>query len=426
MKNEKLGFWSASSLVLGNMIGSGIFLLPAGMAAFGWISLPAWVLAALGALFLAFIFKSMSARYPEVTGGPYGYTRIVFGEFPAYLVAWGYWISIWTTNAAIAVAFVSYLSVFLPFLKQHIAFPILAGLTAVWFLTWLNTREIIVSGRLQLVTTILKIIPLLAIGVYGIFYLEPSHFEVQLTGSLPFSDLTSAITLALFAFLGLESATIPSDQISDAGKTIPRATLFGTVAAIIIYILSSTAVMGLIHPGELKNSSSPFADAAALLWGESARYLVAAGALISAFGALNGWILMQGQIPAAAAEDKVFPRFFARKNRFGMPTAGLITSSVLVSGMICLNFTKNFVSTFQFILLLSTLMALLPYLFTTGAFLVLALRRHGFPGSRIVQSGIAVLALIFVVWAIIGSGVESLYWGILLLLCGIPGYFLPK
>lgn len=422
---EKLGFWSASSLVIGNMIGSGIFLLPASMAAFGWISLPAWGLAALGALFLAFIFKSMAALYPGLSGGPYAYTRAAFGEFPAYLVAWGYWISIWTTNAAIAVAFVSYLTVFFPTLGSHTFYSILTGLSAVWFLTWLNTRQITVSGSLQVITTVIKVIPLIAIGIYGLFFIEPEYFKAALPAKESvFTALTSAVTLALFAFLGLESATIPSAEIENSGKTIPRATLFGTSAAIVIYILSSSVLMGLIPPAELKNSASPFAYAAALLWGHPASYLVAIGALVSAFGALNGWILMQGQIPAAAAEDGVFPKFFARKNRFGMPTTGPVISSILVSIMISLNFTENFVSTFQFILLLSTLMALLPYLFTTSAFFLLMIRQPLKKNAG--KLVLTFLALIFVCWAIIGSGTQSLYWGLALLLAGIPGYFLVK
>lgn len=365
--------------------------------------------------------------YPELSGGPYAYTRKVFGEFPAYLVAWGYWISIWTTNAAIAVAFVSYLAVFLPVLKDNTLYPVLAGLFAVWFLTWLNTRRIVVSGGIQLITTIIKIIPLLGIGIYGLFYMKLENFTFDFAGSSSvFSNLTTAVTLALFAFLGLESATIPAGNIKDAKRIIPKATLFGTSAAILIYILSSTVLMGLIHPMELKNSSSPFADAASMLWGKPAAYLVSFGALISAFGALNGWILLQGQIPAAAADDGIFPKIFSRKNRFGMPTVGLFISSILVSAMVCLNFTKNFVSTFQFILLLSTLMALLPYLLTTSAYFLILVREQNALRKNVVKIIISVLSFIFVIWAIIGSGIESLYWGLILLVCGIPGYFWLK
>ena len=405
------------------MIGSGIFLLPASMAAYGWISLPAWILAACGALLLAYVFKSMAARFPEHSGGPYAYTRVAFGEFPAYLVAWGYWISIWTTNAAIAVAFVSYLSVFLPELKNNNLYAIGAGLSALWFLTWVNTRQIRFSGRVQLFTTLLKVLPLLAIGVYGLFFINPEHFRQALPPKTSFLPaLTSALTLALFAFLGLESATIPSENIENAGKTIPRATWFGTSAAIVIYILSSTVLMGLLPPDQLRASASPFADGAALLWGDAAAYFIAGGALISAFGALNGWILMQGQLPAAAAEDGVFPKLFARKNKAGMPAAGLIISSILVSVMTALNFTENFVKTFQFILLLSTLMALLPYLFTCAAFLLVLLKQEKSYG----KAGICFLALIFVLWAIIGSGSESLYWGLALLAAGVPLYFFIK
>lgn len=427
MTARKLGFWSASSLVLGNMIGSGIFMLPAALAVFGKMSLPAWALSASGALLLAFVFRSLSKKFPKATGGPYAYTREGLGEFPAYLVAWGYWISIWSTNAAIAVAFVSYLTVFFPTLEQHVFLSVFIGLSAVWFLTWLNTRRITVSGRLQTITTAIKIIPLLAIGIFGLFYIDLDYIWVEPEGdSSWFSILTAATTLTLFAFLGLESATIPADNIRDAKNVVPRATLFGTVAAIIIYILSSTVVMGLIPPESLKTSPSPFADAAALMWGENARYLVAIGAIISTFGALNGWILMQGQVPAAAASDGIFPKVFARKNRFGMPTTGPLISSVLVSVMIALNFTNGFVDTFRFILLLSTLMALLPYLFATTSYMLLLVQEKSGLKKHAMHLFLGLLAFLFIIWAIAGSGEASVYWGFILLLCGIPGYIWIK
>lgn len=424
---KKLGIWSSTSLVVGNMIGSGIFMLPAALAMYGGISLLGWLIAAAGALLLAFVFKNLTKISPNTHGGPYAFTRDGLGEFAAFLVAWGYWISIWCTNAAIAVAFVSYLSVFIPSLSGNFPFSMGVGLSAIWLLTWVNTKKITLSGRLQLVTTILKLIPLVLIAIFGLFFIHIAHFSpLNIGNSSIFSALTATVTLCLFAFLGLESATIPSDNIENPQKTIPRATTIGSAIAIIVYILSSVSVMGIIPPEQLQSSAAPFADAAAILWGEKARYFVAFGALISTFGALNGWILLQGQIPAAAAKDKMFPAIFKHENKNGMPARGLMISSALASILLFLNFSKGFTETFKFMILLSTLTALLPYLFSVTSYLIFLRVRKTEGKKNNLKIALAMTTFAFLLWAIAGSGQETIYWGFLLLLSGIPFYIWLK
>lgn len=424
---KKLGIWSSTSLVVGNMIGSGIFMLPAALALYGGISLLGWLIAAAGALLLAFVFKNLTKISPNTHGGPYAFTRDGLGEFAAFLVAWGYWVSIWCTNAAIAVAFVSYLSVFIPSLSGNFSLSLGVGLSAIWLLTWVNTKKITLSGRLQLVTTILKLIPLILIAIFGLFFIHIEHFSLPNTGnSSIFPVLTATVTLCLFAFLGLESATIPSDNIENPQKTIPRATTIGSAIAIIVYILSSVSVMGIISPGQLQSSDAPFADAAAILWGEKARYFVAFGALISTFGALNGWILLQGQIPAAAAKDKMFPAIFKHENKNGMPARGLMISSTLASVLLFLNFSKGFAETFKFVILLSTLTALLPYLFSVTSYLIFLGTKRIREKENKLKIALAMTTFAFLLWAIAGSGQETVYWGFLLLLSGIPFYIWLK
>ncbi len=423
MATPKLGIWSSTSLVIGNMIGSGIFMLPASLAVYGGISLFGWIIAALGALLMAYVFKNLSKHISNSNGGPYAFTREGLGEFPAFLVAWGYWISIWCVNAAIAVAFVSYLSVFIPFLASNFFASTIVGLSAIWFLTWFNTRKIIFSGRLQLITTILKILPLLLISIFGLFFIRTDYFTpLNISGESTFSALTGTVTLCLFAFLGLESATIPSENIDNPKRTIPLATMVGTAIAIVIYILSSVCVMGIIPAQQLEHSNAPFADVAAILWGENASYLVAAGALVSTFGALNGWILLQGQISSAAAKDKMFPAIFKRENKFGMPTYGLILSSILASFVMSLNFSKGFAETFKFIILLSTLCSLLPYLFSITSYLILLVEEKDWKQKSVLKIVLAMLTFAFILWAIAGSGQEIVYYGFILLLAGIPFY----
>jgi basic amino acid/polyamine antiporter, APA family len=419
----KLGLWTSASLVTGNMIGSGVFLMPAALAAYGSIGLLGWLFAAAGAFLLAKVYSNLSKLLPQADGGPYAYTRKGFGDFAGFLVAWGYWISIWCTNAAIAVALVSALSTFFPILAASAVTAVLTGLAAIWFLTWVNTRGIVASGKLQLVTTVLKIIPLLLVSVAGLFFIKAENFlPVNISGASNFAAVTASATLTFFAFLGLECATIPSGSVANPEKTIPRATMLGTITATVIYILSSVSIMGMIPAKALQHSVTPFADAAVIIWGSSARYFVSAGVVIAAFGALNGWILIQGQIPFAVAKDRLFPAVFSKLNKKGVPAPGIIIGSVLVSVVMSMNYTKGLVEQFKFLILLSTLTVLVPYLFSTAAYIVIKIEKKYF-GNRWLQSVIlALLAFLFSLWAVAGAGQETVYWGFILLMAGIPFY----
>jgi basic amino acid/polyamine antiporter, APA family len=416
----KIGIWTATSLVIGNMIASGLFMLPATLAVYGGVSLIGWLISGAGALCLALVFSWLSKIKPNATGGPYAYTRDGMGDFAGFLVAWGYWISVWCTNAAIAVAFVSYLTIFIPALSNNPFLSVGTGLSAIWFLTWINTKGVKEAGIVQVITTILKLAPLLIITLGGLFYLNPDHFiPFNVSSESNLSVITSATTLTLFAFLGLESATIPSGNIKDPEKTIPRATIIGTLLTTAIYFLGTVAVMGLIPPSELHLSQAPFADAAATIWGEGARYLVAGGAVISTFGALNGWILIQGQMPYAAARDKIFPKIFAKESKNGTPVTGIVISSVLISILMSMNFTRSLADTFTFMILLTTLTVLLPYLFSIISLVMLEYKQKKLTSFKLIVS---VLAFLYSMWAIIGSGEEIVYWGFILLMVGLPFY----
>ena len=423
----KIGLWTTTSLVVGNMIGSGVFLLPASLAVFGGISLLGWIGSSAGAIALALLFSNLSKKIPNALGGPYAYTRAGLGDFAGFLVAWGYWISIWCTNAAIAVTFVSYLTVFFPILATNSLLAVGTGLAAVWLLTWVNTRGVKEAGRVQMITTVLKLAPLLLVSVVGLFYIDFKNFvPFNISTESNFSAITATATLTLFAFLGLESATIPSGNIHEPEKTIPRATMMGTIVTILVYVIGSVAVMGMIPAIELKSSNAPFADAAALIWGDSARYWVAAGAIVSTFGALNGWILLQGQMPLAASRDKLFPEIFKKENSKGTPAIGIVISSALISALMMMNFTKGLTDTFTFMVLLTTVAVLVPYLFSAASYGVLLLQNKFWKRDLISQLILAAVAFVFSLWAIVGSGQETVYWGFIAILSGIPFYVWMK
>lgn len=424
-QKNKLGLWTSTSLVVGNMIGSGVFLMPAALAAYGGISLFGWVFSAIGAFLLAKVFSNLSKLMPQADGGPYAYARQGFGDFAGFLVAWGYWISIWCTNAAIAVSLVSALSTFFPVLASNAVIAVITGLGAIWLLTWVNTLGIVTSGKVQLITTGLKIIPLLLVSVGGLFFIRIQNFiPFNTSGYSDFGAITATATYTFFAFLGLECATIPSGSVANPEKTIPRATMLGTLMATVIYIISSISVMGMIPAKDLQRSVTPFADAADIIWGTSARYWVSAGVAIAAFGALNGWILIQGQIPYAIAKDKLFPPVFGKENKKGVPARGIIISSILVSVLMSMNYTKGLVEQFKFLILLSTLTVLVPYLFSAAAYIIIRLENKYLHSEKGWVSAIllASLAFLFSLWAIAGSGQEIVYWGFILLMAGVPFY----
>lgn len=423
-ESGKIGLWLSTSLIVGNMTGSGIFLLPAALALYGGISIFGWLFTLIGTIFLALVFSRLSKLISRA-GGPYTYSREGFGDFAGFLVAWGYWISIWSGNAAIAVAGVGYLSVFIPALKEDPALSAVVAIGAIWLFTYINTLSIRRVGLVQLITTLLKILPLLALGTFGFLYFDKSHFApLNLSALSNFDAITATAALALWAFLGLESATIPSDKVKDPTRTIPRATILGISIAALLYISSTMGIMGIIAPADLRESAAPFADAAKLIWGKQAYVLIAIGASIACFGALNGWILLQGQLPMAAARDKLFPPGFQRMSKSGVPLFGLIIASILASILVSFNYTKGLVQMFSFIIRLSTLSCLLPYLFSSLSEIVLYLRKKkNYSRKKLMTSiCISVPAFFYSLWAITGLEYKVIIWGAILLSAGIPVY----
>lgn len=419
-----LGLWMLTALVAGNMIGSGIFLLPASLASYGSISILAWMFTGVGAIFLALVFARLSTLIPK-TGGPYAYCRAGFGDFIGFEVAYNYWIALCVGNAAIVVAFVGYLEQFWPGLHDNILLSFGVKIAAVWIMALINIMGIRNAGAVQLITTILKILPLLLISAVGLWYLNPHHFtEFNLSGKSDMAAFTGAATLTLWSFIGLESATVPAEQAKNT-RDIAKATILGTLIAAIIYILSTTAIMGIIPPSQLAHSNAPYAEAAKLVFGKTGGLFIAIGAIISCLGALNGWTLLQGQVPMAAARDGLFPSFFAKESaRFGTPVNGLLVSAALISLLLALTLKASLVEQFTLIILLATLSSLIPYFFTALAELMIFIKmRNEFNVKRFWGSSlIAIVAAIYSFWTIAGSGEKIVFYGCLLFLSGVPVY----
>jgi APA family basic amino acid/polyamine antiporter len=415
----------ATALVVGNMVGSGIFMLPATLAgSAGPISLLGWVFTGAGAMLLALVFANLGRALPR-TGGPYAYARRAFGDFIGFQTAWGYWIAVWAGNAAIAVAFVGYLAVFWPSAGTHDLLGALLAIALIWLLTFVNALGARESGAVQVVTTILKFVPLAAIGIIGLFFIDGANYEPFAPQGHSISLLSTTAALTMWAFIGLESATVPADEVEDPERTIPRATILGTGITTLLYIVATVAIMGIIPAATLADSTSPFADAAAVAFGGGWDKVIALVALVSTFGALNGWIMLQGRVPLAAAEDGMFPAAFARVHgKRRTPVFGLVVSSVLVSGLLLMNYTKGLADAFEFVILLATLTTLVPYAYSAAAQAYLWLvEREEFQPRRLVRDTvIALLAFAYSVWAIAGAGDDIVTKGFVLMLAGVPVY----
>jgi len=423
-KTARLGLVAATALVAGNMIGSGIFLLPSALAPYGGLALGGWLVSLTGILALAWVFADFSRHLPR-SGGPYAYTRHVFGDFAGFAVAWGYWVSIWCGNAAIAVALVSYGGVFVPALKGSATLSVAAAAGVIWAVTAINLLGIRPAAAVQVVTTVLKLVPLALVAAVGWFAIQTNPVTLpNVSGSAPLGAILTASALTLWAFLGVESATIPAADIRRPGTTIARATLLGVAIAGAAYILSTSAVMGIVPQAELASSAAPFAAAAGRALGGWASLLVAAGAVVACYGAINGWVLLQGKFPQVVADDGLLPGWFARVNRRGAPANALVFGSVMVTLLLVANFMRGLVALFEFSILLSTLATLLPFLLTALA----RLRAHGVPvpAPSAVQAVVAVAAVVFSGWAIVGTGVESIAWGVVLIGAGMPMYAVLK
>jgi basic amino acid/polyamine antiporter, APA family len=422
--SKPLGLWMCTALVVGNMIGSGVFMLPASLAPYGWNAVIAWLLTIGGALCLAFVYARLAEAFPRA-GGPLAYTQEAFGPTAGFMVAWAYWISMWVGNAAIATGAVSYLSVFVPAIARVPGLHAVVTVALVWGLTGVNAWGSRSAGRLQVVATILKLLPLVAVAGLAVVVLAKKG-AAALTpfepGQLSVGAVTAAATLTLWALLGLESATVPADKVHEPTRTIPRATLYGTAFTGLIYLVVCSAVVLLSPTALLKGSNAPFADFVGYHGGGDLRLVLAAFAAISAIGALNGWVLLQGEMPYAMARDGVFPAWLGKASKRGTPVRAHVLSSALLTGLVLMNYAKSMADLFTFIALLATTANLFAYLFSALA--ALRLQHQKRMSASMPLTVLSILAALYSIWTLYGAGAQATLWGLVLLAAGLPVRFL--
>ena len=426
-ETRALGLTMCTALVVGNTIGVGIFMLPASLAPYGLNALPAWLLTTVGCFFIAWVFAGLARAFPE-DDGPYAYTSRAFGGGVAFVLMWCYWASTWVTNAVLATGVVGYLSFFFPELAVNRPLAGVSALALLWLFVLINLRGVRTAGWVQVLSTVLKLVPqagIIALGAWALF----GHHERPLVHvpATPTSlgGVIAASTLALYAMLGVESAAMPAGRVADPARTIPRATFIGTLLVALIYICVSLVPMLLIPQAELAASNAPFADLFGRFLGSASGKLVAATVIVSGLGCLNGWTLILGELTVSFARHGGFPPALARVNSHGAPTRAFVFTGALASLMMITNYNDSMAGAFTFLSVVVTAANLPIYYGCALAVLVLwwrgQLARPGPRESRWIAA--ALLATIYCVWVSIGIGGKSLLWALILCAAGVPVYW---
>ena len=425
IENNKIELKESISLVVGNMIGAGIFMLPVSLSVYGSISIFGWLISGFMALILANIFKRLSIKYPGESG-PFYYTEKSFGEFVGFFVIWGYWISILLVNASLAIAITSYSTIFISDL-ENTKFSLPFAITIIFFIGFLNLRGIKKVGKFQFITSILKVLPLLLTIFISFFVFDLSNFTpINISQETNLEAITITTALTFFAFLGIESATIPADKIKNPEKNIPKATIIGTTLTLFIYLFSSIAIFGIMNPSDIAVSNAPYADAIGIVLGDYGKIIIAIFAIISGVGCLNGWTLLQIEIPKNLSEKRLLGTFFSETNSKGVPYKGVIASTIIVCILIGINYSKDLSNLFTYLILTSTFCTLILYFFISLSEIIIVFQKKKNFSSNYKSLLSGITAFMFSIWMIVGVGYESIISGVILLSLSLPIYIYQK
>ena len=417
-----LSLFGAIALVAGNMLGTSLYNLPASLARkAGPIGLLSWLITAGGFLLLALLYASLGTRFPR-TGGPYVFAREAFGDFAGFQVVWMYWLSAVVGNAAIVTGAIAYAIKFSPAVAGNTILQALLAFGILWTLCVLNILGIKWGARIQMSILLINLVPLTLLGI-ALFQFHPENLH-------PFAPhgvgaLATGSALLVWAYSGIESATVPAEEISTPGSTIRRGTMLGFAFATLIFLVSATAVVGVLPNGVIATSPRPIELAVTQAIGPTAGFIVSIAAVAVSIGVLNGWTLMVGRIPYSAAQDGIFFRQLGRLHpRYGTPHVSLLAGTIIASALLGLYFVKSLASSFEFLVLLANLGTLFPYLYNAAAALLLARRDpDAWPAAaRRRMQLMAVACFAFLVWTTYGVGQEVVFWGFLVLTAGVPLY----
>ncbi len=418
---KKIGVVAATLMVAGNMMGSGVFMLPANLAAIGSIAIFGWLITIVGAVAIALTYAKLATIDPAA-GGPYAYTRKAFGDYMGYQSNLIYWLANVVGNVGLAVAGLGYLTAFFPSLRDPLV-SALAQVALIWLFTWANILGPVTVGRIQSFTTSFALIPIMGMAIFGWFWFSPAVYSEgwNVSGHSNWSAIMATLNFTLWAFIGVESASVSAGVVDNPRKNVPIATVGGVILAAVAYILSSSVIMGMIPNKELIGSSAPFADAARLALGPTAGGLVALCAAIGCFGSLAGWTLLVGQTAKAAADDGLFGKIFAKTNAKGVPSAGLAIVAALMTVQVFATMSPTASEQFGKIASIAVIMTLLPYIYSMISIKVLGYKKM--PTSQYnLYVIIGLIGAAYSIIALIGSDGEQTRWSLIFVIATIVFY----
>ncbi len=415
----KLGPLLATALVAGNMIGSGIYLLPATLALIGGISLIGWVLATVAAALMGVVFSALVVLRPDLDGIP-AYVREGLGGYLGFQAGLVYWASNWIGTIAIAVTVTGYLSFFAPVLHQPL---ISAACTTavVWLMTLVNIISARFAGRLGAISLAMGLVPLLAVGLFGWLWFDPHLFTRywNVAGKPPLQAMGVSLVLIFWAFTGMESAAVAAAVVSNPARNVPIATVGGVCLAAVVYVLTSVAIGGVVPAPELARSSAPFAAAMTRMLGPVAAGLVAACALAKVIGTGCGITLITGETTRASAASGHLPGFLGRTRADGLAVNALLCLAVLMSLTVFLTLSPTLRRQFEVLIDLSTVFTLVPYIWCALAVVRFA-RAIASRAWRLAVQACALIACAFCIGITVTSDIRLLSLSAACLLATVP------
>ncbi len=415
-EKRKIGVVAATFLVAGNMMGSGVFLLPGSLAKIGTVSMWGWVVTTVGALLLAFVFAKLGRLAPKA-GGPYAYARDAFGPYMGFQTNTVYWFANWIGNVALPVAAVGYFSYFIPALAQPMMRAIVV-IGLIWLFTFANILGAQMVTRIQTITTSFALIPLFGIAIFGWFFFKSDVFSGahNVSGASDFHAISSAASLTLWAFIGVESASVSAAVVKNPEKNVAIATIAGVALAAVIYISSSAVIMGMIPNDQLRVADAPFALAAQVALGHVGGGIVALCAALGAGGSLGGWILLTALSAKAAGDDGLFPKIFSKADKNDTPVQGLLIIGALMTLAVLATATSASASEqFMLITQVAVVLTLLPYIYSAVACYFVVENSHTVAHVALVWVLTSVTVL-YCLWAIFGTDGQMVTYAFLFML----------
>lgn len=422
MPGRKMSLTQATMLVAGNMIGTGVFLLPANLAHVGGIAIFGWLIATAGVAALGLVFAKLGELRPQ-QGGPYAYARDFLGPFAGFQTNYVYWFGNWIGNVAIAVAAIGYLAELVPAIASPSA-GVVATAILIWLLTFANILGPRVIGVLETWTMALALVPILAIAIGGWFWFDSRIFLAgwNVSGESSVQAVSRAASMALWAYMGIESAAVSAGVIENPGRNVPLATLIGLSLAAVVYVLSSSVIMGLLPNEALRRSHAPFAEAARIAIGAPGAVIISVCAVLKSAGSLGGWMLLVGQSAQAAAADGMFPRIFGRLNANGVPGAGLIVVAVLMTVVLFATVSPTLADQFNHIVDLAVILIIVPYVYSAVS-VVKVIHDAGLRQATFrLYKWIALAAVAYCLWVVIGGDPDTVVHAMVALLISVPLY----